>query len=166
MYTGGYYFCLVKRNQVQTFIGKTAQKLTIACVVSVLCLVFVNRAAAQADSLAYSLNITAIQSDFKKSCAMFQLNKFKLNTTYQGDGQSFFDSAWNAYELLYAKVPVQERGKFFTEAFYQDALYAAQLFRNISAVTKLTDNKQAVSGKQPVHEDKWGHEGHSHHKHQ
>lgn len=131
-------------------------------------LVCVNKVQAQStsDSLQYALQVTVLKSEFQRSAALFQLDKYKLANPFCVDGGGVFEEAWKRYELVYKNTPAANRKHHFTVAFFEVAMTAAQLYRNVSAVTILTKHKEEVHPTEHVHHDKWDYNNdHSTHNH-
>lgn len=131
-------------------------------------LVFVNKVQAQStsDSLQYALQVTVLKSEFQRSAALFRLDKYKLANPFGVDGEEVFEEAWKRYELVYKNTPAAYRKHHFTETFFEVAMTAAQLYRNVSAVAILTKHKEEVYPTEHVHHDKWDYNNdHSTHNH-
>lgn len=131
-------------------------------------LVFVNKVQAQStvDSLQYSLQVTILESEFQRSAALFQLDKYKLVNPFDVDGGEVFEEAWKQYEIVYKNTPATNRKDYFTETFFDIAMKAAQLHRYATAVSILTKHKEEVHPTEHIHHDKWDYNNdHSTHNH-
>lgn len=168
MYTLSNYICPANKEVVNTKKLNIRLQSLVAIAMLSIGLVFVNKVQAQStsDSLQYALQVTVIKSEFERSAALFQLDKYKLANPFGVDGGEVFEKAWKRYEMVYNDIPVTNRKHHFTEAFFEVAMTAAQLYRNVSAVAILTKHKEEVHPTEHVHHDKWDYNNdHSEHNH-
>lgn len=168
MYTLSNYICPANKEVVNTKKLNIRLQSLVAIAMLSIGLVFVNKVQAQStsDSLQYTLQVTVLKSEFERSTALFQLDKYKLANPYDVDGGEVFEEAWKRYEVVYNSVTTTHKRQHFTEAFFDVAMTAAQLYRNVSAVTILTKHKEEVHPTEHVHHDKWDYNNdHSTHNH-